>query len=192
MPVTPRRSTRGAVFTPTAPVASVPTDTVFSWTGSAKPADGRVYYSGFSRIVKHSARGKAAVVDDASDNSDSDKEEGSSKTHTPKVEVAVPKRRRAPAPKPDEESRFAIGDGVVVQVEGGNDGIGMLTALWEEPAGDDDDESEDSSRSSVAPDTPLMMAQIHWFFRKEDLPGVMRNVKLEDVSAPWCEEGEAR
>ncbi|KAL1406326.1 Origin recognition complex, subunit 1 [Vanrija albida] len=172
MPVTPRRSTRGAVFTPTAAAPAVPTNTVFTWTGAARPetSAGRVYYSGFSRVIKRG--GPAGAT------SDSDGEETKTKTPT-KLEVALPRRRR----KPDEEARFAIGDGVVVQVEGGNDGIGMLTALWEEPADADDESDDDDSSASSAPAAdapPRMMAQIHWFFRKEDLPGVMRNVKLED------------
>ncbi|CAK9782561.1 P-loop containing nucleoside triphosphate hydrolase protein [Cutaneotrichosporon oleaginosum] len=71
-----------------------------------------------------------------------------------------------------EEARFAIGDGVSVGLEGGAEGLGLLIDLWEEPVPEDErEEADDETRK---------MARVHWFFRRSDLPSVMRNLTLED------------
>lgn len=70
-----------------------------------------------------------------------------------------------------EELHFEIGDGVVVALEGGNEGIGVVTALYEEDADEDDEDEEERKR----------MASVHWFFRRSDLPSVMRSLQLEEV-----------
>lgn len=122
------------------------------------------------------------------------------------------KAGKAAAKKKTDESRFAIGDGVQVAVEGGKEGVGVLVGLWEEPIPDEEEEEEpvrggrsgrgkggvgrggatgrgvkeDEVSGDVDPSRGTrMMARIHWFFRRQDLPGVMRNLSLEDVSTPW-------
>jgi origin recognition complex subunit 1 len=99
------------------------------------------------------------------------------------------------ANKGDEESRFAIGDGVLVDVEGGADGVGVLIRLWEEPDKDEDEEGDEDSnggndsarrkRKEENGDATevRMMAEVHWCFRRKDLPGIMKNLTVEDVSS---------
>jgi origin recognition complex subunit 1 len=111
-------------------------------------------------------------------------EESDDETATETEAEAGPSKRRG-----ETETRFAVGDGVSVAVEGGNEGIGMLTALWEEDGEDDDDESTVSGSRHTTPERetgPRMVARVHWFFRKEDLPGVMTRLALEEVSRLIC------
>lgn len=193
MPVTPRRSTRGAIFTPSpfpSPSAIAP-NTTFAWTSAPlsaalppvegqasgskldvaapgafpNPTGDRSYYSSYTRIVSHSGL-------------------------TPRKNGKKPR-----ANKGDEESRFAIGDGVLVDVEGGADGVGVLIRLWEEPDKDEDEEGDedsdggnDSARrkrkdENGDPTEVRMMAEVHWCFRRKDLPGIMKNLTVEDVSS---------
>ncbi|KAL7422761.1 Origin recognition complex, subunit 1 [Cryptotrichosporon argae] len=170
MAATPRRSTRGSLFTPSpfpSPAAVAPADTTYTWlsaprpsatasssTAAAPPA-ARTYYTSLSRVT---SRGSGETAG------------------------GTPRKKR----KGDEESRFSVGDGVSVNVEGGNEGVGVLTALWEQVGKEDDADDEDEERQSTAGDAgdneggKRMMAEIHWFFRKQDLPSVMRNVQVED------------
>jgi origin recognition complex subunit 1 len=80
----------------------------------------------------------------------------------------------------------------MVAVEGGNEGVGVLVRLWEEPADDGDEEDEEESRDSMEgtresgngsdqEEDMRMMAEVHWCFRRQDLPGIMKNLSVEDV-----------
>lgn len=162
MSFTPRRSARSEIFTPVpqSPAAqATAAATTFHWLSNASYPDGpdKPHYSSYKRLVN-----KAALV----------------------------KRRRTNNAKSGlEESRFSIGDGVLVNVDGGNDGVGILLRLWEEDDADSDDEeesddSEDDSddESSEEGNKKLMMAEIHWCFRQQDLPGVMKNLNVAEVS----------
>jgi origin recognition complex subunit 1 len=46
------------------------------------------------------------------------------------------------------------------------------------------DEGPDGRRKRTRKDSgkPRMMAEVHWCFRRKDLPGVMKNLSVEDVS----------
>lgn len=186
MPVTPRRSTRSQAFTPVhtqaASVSLAPVNVTFTWTSAPRTDGDKVSYTSFKRVkrsggrypdVEIKSRGRAISTGESSDDDD---EEGDSQPG--------PSRRRA-----DDEARFAIGDGVAVTVEGGNEGIGMLTALWEEPveADDEDEEKEDEGDKEET----RMMGRVHWFFRKEDLPGVMRNLNLDEVRKAFYSDTDA-
>lgn len=178
LPVTPRRSNRGAIFTPSpsaAPVYSQP-NTTFAWTSAPHPspsASTRVRYTSFTRIVSHTGQ--------------------------------IPRKPLQPGKKPkarkgDDESRFAVGDGVEVRVEGGNEGVGVLVDLWEEPEPEDDEEDGAGSDSDGGGDVEMsekqqdgegagqdgqrktrMMAEVHWCFRRQDLPSIMKNLTVADV-----------
>ena len=168
-PITPRRSTRSAIFTPSPhsvrSLAAEP-NTTYAWTSAPLPSGSSskdVNYNSFTRIVSHSGV-------------------------TPVKPLLGRKRPRAG--REDEESRFTVGDGVSVSVEGGSEGIGVLTRLWEAPRGEDEDREDDEDRDgddsedAADDDTPenRMMAEVHWCFRRQDLPGIMKNVTVEDVS----------
>ena len=81
--------------------------------------------------------------------------------------------------KPSEEKRFALGDGVQVSVDGG-EGVGVLIRLWSQPRTVDEDEEESEDGESQGEED--MMGEVHWVFRREDMPGIMKNVSVEDVS----------
>lgn len=86
-----------------------------------------------------------------------------------------------------QESRFAIGDGVVVALEGQNEGIGMVTKLYEEDEeAEEGDRDEQQEQQEQQPRGRRRMASVHWFFRKSDLPMIMRNVHLAEVSGVVC------
>ena len=194
MATTPRRSTRGAIFTPSpfpSPAAIAP-NTTFAWTSaptstststSSNPShlstggpstlpltDRRTYYNSFTRITSHS---------------------GFTPRKGPKGIKGRPK-----VGKEDEESRFSIGDGVLVKLEGNSEGVGVLIRLWEEPEEkaeeesekDEDAEQKDAKDGVYGEDDEdeemgtSMMAEIHWCFRRQDLPGIMKNLSVEDVS----------
>lgn len=75
---------------------------------------------------------------------------------------------------------------MLVTVEGNGEGVGVLTRLWEEVGkklegevgGQDDGEGEDDGDEE---EDPTMMAEVHWCFRRQDLPSIMKNVSVEDV-----------
>lgn len=170
MSFTPRRSTRGAIFTPSAaPTAQQlnQTDATYTWISgpSTRPDSPHTHYNAYSRIV-HAAT------------------------------ILGPKRKGKA--KADQESRFTVGDGVLVAVAGGDEGIGILVRLWEEPEqehDDDDDEDEEddggsnsrgergsSHQGDDGEKKMTMMGEVHWCFRRQDLPGIMKNLSVEDVS----------
>ena len=171
---TPRRSARGQIFTPSPnPETSLQAkNVIFGWTSAPlnpslsvpaqlDPEDKKTYYNSFTRIT----------------------------TKTRRSEPLATPGKRPKAAKGDEESRFAIGDGVLVKVEGNADGVGVLVRLWEEPEEkdeDDDESEEDGDGKSKAEEEERrgtrMMAEIHWCFRRQDLPGIMKNLTVEDVS----------
>lgn len=209
MASTPRRSTRGQVFTPMSPHPSAPpagtdpANTSYTWLSASKNSAGtaassssssstnakdkgkstdtRVYYSSFSRIRRYGASSSAGPP-------------GTPSSAAAGLFVdpdSVPGTPRKKKTKPDEEARFAVGDGVVVAVEGGNEGIGMLTAMWDEPIekedddeGSDEEGEEEEEEGEEGDGEPKLrkMAQVHWFLRKQDLPSVMRDLKLDLVS----------
>jgi origin recognition complex subunit 1 len=81
----------------------------------------------------------------------------------------------------------------MVGVDGG-DGVGVVIGLWQdtrsreriredEGGGDDEDEDEGDGDEEEGP-AKGMMAEVHWCFRKQDLPSVMKNLNVEDVSLP--------
>lgn len=178
---TPRRSTRGQIFTPSPhPESSLqPKNVIFGWTSaplpsslslpdSLDPEGKRTYYNSFTRITTKHRRAEP---------------------------LATP-GKRPKAGKGDEESRFTVGDGVLVKVEGNADGVGVLVRLWEEPEEKDEEDEgsvEETSGSNTRADElgeegetgeggKRMMAEVHWCFRREDLPGIMKNLTVEDVS----------
>jgi origin recognition complex subunit 1 len=79
----------------------------------------------------------------------------------------------------------------MVGVDGG-DGVGVVIGLWQdtrsreriredEGRGDDEDDDEEEEEEEEGP-AKGMMAEVHWCFRKQDLPSVMKNLNVEDVS----------
>jgi origin recognition complex subunit 1 len=168
MAVTPRRSTRGALFTPSPHPSQVaaPANTSYEWISAPTVvSDSRTTYTSFRRIVHQPTQGA-----------------GPSRT---------PLKQRKKVGKADEESRFTVGDGVMVGVDGG-DGVGVVIGLWQdtrsreriledEGRGDDEDEEEEEEEEEEGP-AKGMMAEVHWCFRKQDLPSVMKNLNVEDVS----------
>ncbi|ORY35566.1 P-loop containing nucleoside triphosphate hydrolase protein [Naematelia encephala] len=171
VPVTPRRSTRGALFTPTtqASPSIIPSNTTFAWTSHPVPPPTGVassstsrHYNSFTRIVSHTGL-------------------------TPRKKF---KSGRPKAGNGDDESRFAIGDGVLVAVEGNGEGVGILVRLWEEEKrevsdqedGGEESDEEGKEEGKEEEDRPeiRMMAEIHWCFRRQDLPSVMKNLSVQD------------
>ncbi len=78
----------------------------------------------------------------------------------------------------------------MVAVEGGGEGVGVLIELREEPEDEIDEDEEEEDEEDEEEDEedeergPKMMAEIHWCFRRQDLPGVMKNLCVEDVRDP--------
>ncbi|GFZ49562.1 Origin recognition complex subunit 1 [Saitozyma sp. JCM 24511] len=75
----------------------------------------------------------------------------------------------------------------MVAVEGGSEGVGVLIRLWEEPPesdetedGEDEDDDGDESSRGDEDNGPRMMGEVHWCFRRQDLPGIMKNLSVED------------
>ncbi|WWD19059.1 hypothetical protein CI109_103517 [Kwoniella shandongensis] len=165
-PSTPRRSTRGTIFTPTPHASSHSRahqpNTTYAWTSAPLPSSSTstssTRYNSFSRIVSRTGG-----------------------TQTPTT-----KGGKVRAGKGDEESRFTVGDGVLVAVEGGDEGVGVLIGLWEEPEDGENAEDEDGEQEQREEEEeegergPKMMAEIHWAFRKQDLPGIMKNVQVDE------------
>jgi len=155
MTVTPRRSVRGALRTPSPhpSPALIRPDTTYAWTAWPLPSspNSLPHYNSFIRIISGSG--------------------------------LRPQKSKARAGKSDEDSRFTVGDGVMVSVEGGSEGVGVLIRLWEEREetesdGEEEDEEEEEEEEERG---PMMMAEVHWCFRRQDLPGVMKNLSVEDV-----------
>ncbi|WWC90716.1 uncharacterized protein L201_005653 [Kwoniella dendrophila CBS 6074] len=175
-PWTPRRSTRGNIFTPS-PSASpsllrrIQPNTIYSWNSAPLPptsnadssSSSKIRYNSYSRIISK-GRGTSSI--------------------------STPSNKKVKAGKNDEESRFTIGDGVLIAIEGGDEGVGILIGLWEETNMNNDHNSESENNDNEEDDDddddddedkgPKMMAEIHWAFRKSDLPSVMKNVNIED------------
>ncbi|WVW85627.1 hypothetical protein I302_107665 [Kwoniella bestiolae CBS 10118] len=167
---TPRRSTRGTIFTPSpsATPSLKQANTTYTWTSAPLPSSssssshpdeaGKVRYNSYSRII--------------------------SRVGSTPLKIGGPSSKKIKAGKGDEESRFTVGDGVLVSVEGGDEGVGILIGLWEEPSSpnndDDGGQEEEDGEDEEEEDGPKMMAEIHWAFRKVDLPGVMKNVNVEE------------
>ena len=202
MPVTPRRSTRGTVFSPLTPASqsssTLADDTTFTWTSAPLPSTSQSHED--SNAAGPSKR-RADVFDD-DDFGQSTKTHYSSFTRITRASAKGRKKNK------EEVVKFRVGDGVLVSVEGG-DGIGFLTRLWEEPAPkDDDSDDEDKSESGLGgkekgngrsyrdrqgsensegsdgseADETRMMCEVHWCFRRKDLPGIMKDIKVEEVS----------
>ncbi|WRT68394.1 uncharacterized protein IL334_005370 [Kwoniella shivajii] len=184
-PSTPRRSTRGTLFTPSpsvTPSIRSQANTSYSWTSaplsstSLSNNDGNTRYNSYSRIISRNGSTPLRLG--------------------PGLGVGTASKK-VKAGKGDEESRFTIGDGVLVAIEGGDEGVGVLIGLWEDQSqspsrshsqsdnngetneqdenADDEEEGEEEEEKG-----PKMMAEIHWAFRKQDLPGIMKNVNVED------------
>ncbi|EIW67259.1 hypothetical protein TREMEDRAFT_33606 [Tremella mesenterica DSM 1558] len=176
MASTPRRSTRsGAIFTPSP--SSHPrseSHTTYSWTSaprhvSSNPASSssttlsqkaEIDYTSFARIVSRQSTKRPLTP--------------GRKTH---------------AGKADEESRFTLGDGVAVSVEGGGEGVGVLVRLWEtskkakgeeDMSGEGSAEDEERDEEEEEGSGERMWAEVHWCFRRQDLPGIMKNLSVED------------
>jgi origin recognition complex subunit 1 len=76
----------------------------------------------------------------------------------------------------------------MVGVDGG-DGVGVLIGLWQDlgtkPDGEDDEEEEveeEEEEEDSEGSGKRMMAEVHWCFRRQDLPSVMKNLNVQDVS----------
>lgn len=169
MAATPRRSTRGAIFTPSPhpTQAAVQANTSYHWLSAPGPSstDERTRYNSFRRVVHHSGQ----------------------TPRRPGLAAAGGSRKKVA--RGDEESRFTVGDGVLVGVDGG-DGVGVLIGLWQEHKKDtdgdedgDDDDNDDGEEEGQDEETKGMMAEVHWCFRRQDLPSVMKNLKVEDVGS---------
>ncbi|WVO13435.1 hypothetical protein L204_101051 [Cryptococcus depauperatus] len=152
---TPRRSTRGQVFTPsfTAPPSprAMHPNIVYEW--NSKPLSVETLPDG-TRRIRHKTLKKI-------------------------------RSRRNGTPlkfkKADEvsERHFSLGDGVLVKVEGNRDGVGILVGLWqEEPPTQNQKQGSDGEEGEE--DGPRMMSEIHWAYRREDMPSVMKSVQVED------------
>ncbi|KAK4689006.1 origin recognition complex subunit 1, partial [Tremellales sp. Uapishka_1] len=94
------------------------------------------------------------------------------------------RKGKARAGRGDEESRFNLGLAVIVAVEGGNEGVGVLTRLWEEDEPDNEDEDEvtkdEVEDGEIEEKGRRKMAEVHWCFRKQDLPGIMKDLRVAD------------
>lgn len=168
MAITPRRSTRGAIFTPSPhpSQAIAQANTTYHWLSApldASSSSTKTRYNSFRRILHPSAPGLT-----------SRRGAGGS---------------RKKVAKGAEESRFTVGDGVLVGVDGG-DGVGVLIGLWEDLSppeeeegarSDDDQEEEEEEEQEAEGSGKRMMAEVHWCFRRQDLPGVMKNLNVQDV-----------
>jgi origin recognition complex subunit 1 len=157
-PFTPRRSGRGAIFTPTpqpTPSKSIHPNTTFHWTSQrlAPPSYlpdtercNKTYYNSFTRITSHPG--------------------------------LTPGKGKGKSRAREDERRFTVGDGVIVDVEGGNEGVGVLVRLWEEEQADNEEDLEQDEDDG---EVMRMMGEVHWCFRRQDLPGVMKNLSVQDV-----------
>ena len=174
MSFTPRRSTRGQIFTPSPhPTTTVvPRNITFRWTSqplepslsipeSVDNETNKVYYNSFARFTQTQVKKR-------------------------EEDLLTPLKKK----KQGEEARFSIGDGVLVRVEGGVDGIGILIRLWEEAIPEEEIESEaeggeggkDKEEENGQVEGRRMMGEVHWCFRRKDLPGIMKNLSVKDVS----------
>lgn len=184
-PVTPRRSTRGAIFTPSPhPTQAVAqANTTYHWLSA--PLNDSTNANG------ESSSGSSAIASSS----------GPKRTRYNSFRRIVgagqtPTGRKRKVAKGDEESRFTVGDGVLVGVDGG-DGVGVLIGLWQDntpPSGDrngdgdgdgdsDQEEEEEEEEEDYEGSGRRMMAEVHWCFRRQDLPGVMKNLNVQDVSS---------
>ncbi|WVQ81847.1 hypothetical protein IAT38_003974 [Cryptococcus sp. DSM 104549] len=166
---TPRRSTRGTFATPVTPTSLfTPTtsqpNVTYTWlsdplsTSTSPSGTKRTRYDAYVRVKSRKSK---------SDN----------------APVWTPKKKK----KGDEESEFAIGDGVLIGGQGDADHVAIIVDLWEEEKaekapGEDDEESEgsESEQEEDEDDGPKMMAMVHWVFRQEDLPDIRKAIKVED------------
>ncbi|ORX38507.1 P-loop containing nucleoside triphosphate hydrolase protein [Kockovaella imperatae] len=180
MPITPRRSTRGTVFSPLTPSSTENglasrDDLIFNWTSAP-----------VQRPSTEAGPSSQPIVSDADD------EHGLRTYYTSFTRIQKPTGKK----KKEEVVKFRVGDGVMVSVEGG-DGVAVLTRLWEEPipkdeGSDDDDDDDDDDEDEEADDEEgsgegegeglgmRKMAEIHWCFRRKDLPGIMKDLKVEE------------
>lgn len=194
-----RRSARSALFTPTSVRTRAQAKYDYKWlsSGRADSEEGKTYHTSFARIK----RSTDTALPSSSESSSSSESESEQRAGSPtpgkkgkgKLEIALTPtdkgkaKAKPPAKKKKgDEARFAIGDGVQVAVEGGKEGVGVLVGLWEEPVPPPSDSESDGGKEDRG---TRMMARIHWFFRRQDLPSVMRNLDLEDVSHSQQPEG---
>lgn len=190
-----RRSARSALFTPTSVRTRAQAKYDYKWlsSGRADSEEGKTYHTSFARIK----RSTDTALPSSSESSSSSESESEQRAGSPtpggkkgkgKLEVDLTPtdkgkgKAKVPAKKKKgDEARFTIGDGVQVAVEGGKEGVGVLVGLWEEPVPPPSDSESEGGKEDRG---TRMMARIHWFFRRQDLPSVMRNLDLEDVSHP--------
>lgn len=170
MALTPRRSTRGAVFTPSpfpSPSLAAPSDTAttYQWLSPA------IYPENSDTPHYTSLRRSVAG------------------TNTPG------RRKGKGKAKGDDDTRFTVGDGVVVSVDGNGEGVGVITKMWEEEVKkeEDDDEGDGAEEEDEGEEgeKTVKMAEIHWCFRRRDLPSIMKNITVEDVSQLYPRSEEA-
>jgi origin recognition complex subunit 1 len=163
MSFTPRRSTRGAVFTPSPfPSSSLAgpstdTSTSYHWLSPATYPSGSTepHYTSLKRVIDL--------------------------TNTPGR-----RKGKGKAKAGDGETKFNVGDGVMVAVEGSSEGVGIITRMWEEEVQKEKDEDESDEempdQEEEGEKEMIKMAEIHWCFRRFELPGIMKNLTVEDVS----------
>lgn len=70
----------------------------------------------------------------------------------------------------------------MVSVEGGGDGVGIIKRMWEQTEDTEEESSDEAEGEDEGDRDRVKMAEIHWCFRREDLPGVMKNLNVADVS----------
>ncbi|WWC71564.1 uncharacterized protein I206_105522 [Kwoniella pini CBS 10737] len=187
IPSTPRRSTRGNIFTPSPTsnnsklLKSTKLNTIYKWNSAPlnslnkeeEEEEGKIKYNSFSKIIKKNNRNDLTTI-------------------TPSNLI----NRKIKIEKEDEESRFTIGDGVLINLEGGNQGVAILIGLYEDfnyykkNNHDNDDQEKEEEEEEENDDNDndddfeekksKMMAEIHWAFRKSDLPSIMKNVNIEE------------
>ncbi|KAK8854793.1 hypothetical protein IAR55_003532 [Kwoniella newhampshirensis] len=194
-PSTPRRSTRGTIFTPTPHSSSHARahqpNTTYAWTSAPiLPASSSSSTFSPARNATAGTSASGGIAGSSSETRYNSFTRIISRTgSTPLKQTPVPGlgKKIVRAGKGDEESRFTVGDGVLVAVEGGDEGVGVLIGLWEEPEDEDHDEEEgaegnygEEEEEENEDKGPKMMAEIHWAFRKQDLPGIMKNVQVDE------------
>lgn len=196
---TPRRSDRGVIFTPVASPTPGPTPTpaaASSSRGKVAPTIATSYH--WLTAPYYPSGSSSSGAEDAVPHYTAYKR---------LVDRTTLVKRRKHAKVGFEESRFAVGDGVLVNVQGGNDGVGILVRLWEEEEEDSDESDESGSESDGDDDvdgdeqgnggvgvrgkgkngrkakSTTMMGEIHWCFRRSDLPSMMRDLSVAEVRA---------
>lgn len=158
MSVTPRRSTRGLLFSPSTHRSLLVESSAASFTWASAPTNGDSSFPAHYSAV----------------------------TRTTGVNTPVVWSRGRSLGRALDAARFEIGDAVAVSLQGGNEGIGIIIDLREEEVEDErlghDEDNQDDQKVDESFEKTRKVAEVHWLFQRDDLPQVMRDVDLADVS----------